>query len=299
MELSEHIFHEIAKEARYGLRDCLRLLEMHGNMNQRAFLNPWIVVGAVSTWERFVADLAHAGQEEGWNQDRAGWGAGELEKELPWPGSYQERKWAEKNGGTQIDGHFAQYILPSGGQITASWTANVATGWNGRGAIGWRLADFANEVDEGNRDLIVRYMLGAKSARDAAAHRLFYKKAKQAALSQIKDDTTSAEIDQVEWEYVWRSDNTNKSPRKDKHGKPIPGSGRPTIQNGYARATVALFIQLVDATIAAIRDENEWQRWDSRLPSAWFRRTVPERSTEPCAGMTLWNGQTLFRHASG
>jgi hypothetical protein len=78
-------------------------------------------------------------------------------------------------------------------------------------------------------DVIRTAMLGAKSARDAAAHRLFYKKAQQAqglGRDNMPDDRGGS----GDWCYVWRSDNP----------------GKPTIQHGYARGAVALTIQLVD-----------------------------------------------------
>ena len=137
-------------------------------------------------------------------------------------------------------------------------------------------------------------MLGAKSARDAAAHRLYYKKAREAQ-GYRASDMPADEVDQRDWCYVWQSDNTYKTGSKTADNL-YPG--KPTIQHGYARGVVALMIQLADITIERIREQQGWIARDSQFPAEWFCMTMPA-GREPCAGMTLWNGQELFRLQRG
>ena len=73
--------------------------------------------------------------------------------------------------------------------------------------------------------MIQKYMLGAKSARDAAAHRLYYKKNLEAEgyrkgdrnseNGQFPDIPPVDEADQRQWHNVWASDNL-------KEGRPWP-----------------------------------------------------------------------------
>jgi hypothetical protein len=56
VHLTEDKLHEIAKDARSGLRDCLKMIELHVWDSSNAFLNPGIVVTAVATWERLIVD---------------------------------------------------------------------------------------------------------------------------------------------------------------------------------------------------------------------------------------------------
>jgi hypothetical protein len=79
-------FHEIALEARGGLRDCLKMIELHAGDSQRAFLNPSIVITAVATWERIATDLVCASTQPDWRIEDAGV-KGRHESTYPWPGS--------------------------------------------------------------------------------------------------------------------------------------------------------------------------------------------------------------------
>jgi hypothetical protein len=80
---------------------------------------------------------------------------------------------------------------------------------------------------------------------------------------------------------VWASDNISKS-----------ASRRPTIQNGYARGVVAMFIQLIDGTIAVIRNKHGWHTRDSRLPPQWFE---PRITQDSLVESEFWNGKRLLR----
>ncbi|MFN8074149.1 MAG: hypothetical protein U0Q15_01870 [Kineosporiaceae bacterium] len=42
-----------------------------------------------------------------------------------------------------------------------------------------------------------------------------------------------------------------------------------TIQNGHARGILAVVVQVIDSTIAAICEDRGWSH-DHRLPNAWF-----------------------------
>lgn len=284
--LTEGKLHEIALDARSGLRDCLKMIELHARDSANAFLNPGIVLTAVATWERFIVDVCLASEDVSWSVEKAGWER-KYDSAVPWPGSRADRQ-------ANSAAHHVDRILVSNGALssplTGSWRLHVPTAYWGADPTEWRWAEYSSAPSEQNRDLIREAMLGAKSARDAAAHRLYYKKAREAqGYRTLK--MTDDEIDQRDWCYVWQSDNTYKTGRKTADD---PHPGRPTIQHGYARGVVAMFIQLADITIETLREHQGWAVRDSQLPAEWFSRTMPT-GREPCAGMTLWNGQELFR----
>lgn len=284
--LTEDKLHEIAKDARSGLRDCLKMIELHARDSANSFLNASIVVTAVATWERFVVDVCLASEDVSWSVENTGWDR-RYDHTVPWPGSRADRQ-------AHGPAHHVDKVLVSNGvlssPLTASWRLHVPIAYWGSDPTEWRWADYSSVPPEQNRDLIRDAMLGAKSARDAAAHRLYYKKAREAQGYRtlgMADD----EVDQRDWCYVWQSDNTYKTGRKTADN---PYPGRPTIQHGYARGVVALIIQLTDITIERIREQRGWVARDSQLPAEWFCKTMPA-AREPCVGMTLWNGQELFR----
>jgi hypothetical protein len=288
VNLTEDKLHAVALEARSGLRDCLNMIELHARDSANAFLNPGIVVTAVSTWERFIVDVCLASEDSSWNVENTGWDR-TYDPTVPWPGSRADR---EAHG----PAHHVDKVLVSNGvlasPLTASWRIYVATAYWGADPTEWQWADYSAEPPEQNRDLIRQAILGARSARDAAAHRLYYKKALEAQGYRPKKDTQSkrhrppdlaADVaDQQDWCYVWQSDNTYKTARQ-----------KPTIQHGYARGVVALIIQLADITIERIREHRGWVARDSQLPAEWFCKTMPVG--QPCAGMKLWYGEELFR----
>ena len=276
--LTEDKLHEIALDARTGLRDCLKMIELHGRKSANAFLNPGIVVTAVATWERFIVDTCLASTDPNWRIEDTGWDR-TYDPTVPWPGSRADRQ-------AHNPEHHVDKVLVSNGvlssPLTASWRLHVATSYWGADPTEWRWADYSRVPHQQNRDLIREAVLGAKSARDAAAHRLCYKKAREAQGYRTVGMTPS-QVDQRDWCYVWQSDNTYKA-----------STEKPTIQHGYSRGVVALFIQMVDITIERIREQHSWVSKNSQLPEDWFYGTMPA-GQEPCVGMTLWNGEELFR----
>ncbi|HXL92194.1 MAG TPA: hypothetical protein VN969_24905 [Streptosporangiaceae bacterium] len=276
MQLTQDSLHGIALEARGGLRECLNMIELHARDRERSFLNPGIVLTAAATWERFMVDVCHASEKAAWTLEDSGWKRG-YDASVPWPGGSKDRN-REGRGQDQQEHHVDGLLIRNGvltEPLTSLWTLHVATGWFGADPTEWRRADYAARPYAENRDIIRAAMLGAKSARDAAAHRLYYKKAQQARLVR-QDGEPDEDADQRDWCYVWQSDNP----------------GKPTIQHGYARGVVALVIQLVDITVATIREHQGWAVTDSQLPSAWFRQKIPSGT---CAGMELWGGHELWR----
>ena len=271
MYLTEERLHSIALEARGGFRDCLNMIALHGGSRENSFLNPSIVLTAVATWERFAAELACAATDRHWRIEEAGWGR-EFDSTVPWPGSKLERRGLKSSE----FGHKIDEVLNL--QLTSTWGLMVANSWFGANPTEWSWADYGASSTSGNSDLIRRTMLGAKSARDAAAHRLYYKKANQADLRK-RDGDYEESSDQRDWCYVWASDNTVNSATK-----------RPTIQHGYARGVVAAFIQLADITIREVRRDRGWTRTDSQLPAGWFDSVI---TSGPCIDMTLWGGREL------
>jgi hypothetical protein len=260
MLLTESTYREIASYAGKGLRDCLSLVALHDRDRQRSFLNPSTVICAVSTWERFIQDLVDASSRTDWSARDTGWNE---DGALPWPGSRGDLK------GEQARGHrhrVDQRLLDTEvlrTPLTGLWNVLVATSWKGADPTGWRRVGFT--VGEPEGDELRQAMLGAKSARDAAAHRLYFKKAHQAQ-GLVKATTTPEEADFLDWCYVWQSDNTVKS-GASASGEPM---GRPTIQSGYARGVVALFLQLVDQTVAAVDAHQGWDVRSRTIPAEWF-----------------------------
>jgi hypothetical protein len=260
MLLTEGAYREVASYAIKGLRDCLNLVALHNRDPQRSFLNPSTVLGAVSTWERFIHDLVDASSTSDWRPRDAGWNE---DGAHPWPGSRGDLK------GEQGRGHrhrIDQRLLEAevlGRPLTGLWDVLVATSWKGADPTGWRRVGFT--VGNPDGDELRQAMLGARSARDAVAHRLYFKKARQAQ-GLVKATTTPEEADFLDWCYVWQSDNTVKSGRIDS-GEPM---GRPTIQSGYARGVVALFLQLVDQTMAAVDAQHGWDVRCRTIPAKWF-----------------------------
>ena len=291
MQLTEDELHVIALEAREGLRECLKMIELHARDSRHAFLNPGVVLTAVATWERFMVDVCQASETARWSNEESGWNRG-YDETVPWPGGRPDRE-RKQRGKDQQEHHVDALLIRNHvltAPLTSSWAMHVATDWFGADPTEWRWAAYSAPPAADNRDLIRAAMLGAKSARDAAAHRLYYKKARQAQLLG-RDGTPAAQADQRDWCYVWQSDNPSKARVKDQTaGNPAPG--KPTIQHGYARGVVALIIQLVDITVATIREHQGWATRDSQLPPAWFHQTIPSGH---CAGMTLWGGRELRR----
>lgn len=239
-------------EARRGYRDCFRMVKLHGGAANRSFLNPPIVVTAVATWERFAVDLAAASSREDWSVRTAG----EIRQfdNAPWPVSDKSKPRGTNTSAGGVSCYLDEYL---GIAVTDGWEIHLATGWNGQRATQWKVAGF--------EPLIREAMVGAKFARHAAAHRLPYK---QARLARERDG------------YTWASDNAEKS-----------GTGRPTIQHGYARGVLALFLQLTASSIQQLEKHHSWSV-GAQLPSEWFEAKI---SKGPFEGMELWDRCALVR----
>lgn len=236
-------------------------VELHQRDSQRAFLNPAIVLTAVATWEWFTVDLACAASTPCWSVEDSGWDRG-FDATVPWPGSYAETKHAHRWG----DGHHLDAVLITEGvldaPLTSGWRLRLATSWSGADPQNWVCADYAASPPEEHRDVIRQAMQGSKSARDAAAHRLYYKKAREAA-GYYRQGMNDDEVDQRNWCYVWQGDNAKKSGHTDETAED-DYLGKPTIQHGYARGVVVLCIQLIDDAIAVIQARRGWRRKNSR-----------------------------------
>jgi hypothetical protein len=279
--------HDVALAARAGFRDCLSMIALHGADRGRAFLNPGTVVNAVATWERFALDLIAASRHHDWSISQAGWDEREYSKAAPWPDSRADRD--PRRRIPAQPGHALDVLLHDSAvldtALTARWQLFVPTSWRGADPTGWRFASYGLAPNE-DADLIRRAILGAKSARDAASHRLYFKKAAEAQGIRRPDDDVQDD-EHVDWCYVWQSDNTCK--KTDTEGQE-DYPGRPTIQSGYVRGVVAVFLQLVDQSIAVVQQHHGWTSRDSRLPAEWFNACVPYG---PFANLIPWGGQQL------
>ncbi len=154
------------------------MLALHGGSRSHYYLNGPVVVTACATWERFINDLIGAGRRDAddWHPlDHAadiGGGA------APWPASTADRKRFEKTGRHELDFQMIDVgILTS--NLTSRWTLTLSTSWMRGQPTEWVAIEPTG--DGGSLDpTLARHILGAKSARDAVAHRLYFKKARTA-----------------------------------------------------------------------------------------------------------------------
>lgn len=266
--LTKEKFERIAGDAREDLRDVLHLIAIHEERlaagRRAAFLNSPTVLVAAAAWERFITDLVGASVMEDWSRP------GDWDKGVAWPGTTRNQDGTRRLDPKLLEQRLDARLTDSGvldGALTASWRARVATSWFGKTPTEWYFLDYSSAVRE-QAETLQSLMLSAKTARDAAGHGLLDKKAVDAGES-----------------YWWMSDN---------HGRlRADGSeGGPTIQSGYARGVAALFVQLIDCSIAAVADRNGWGP-GGRLPADWFR-SAP-RSGKTLRGVRLWGGEVLHR----
>ena len=69
-----------------------------------------------------------------------------------------------------------------------------------------------------------------------------------------------------------------------------------TIQSGWARIVLAVFLQLTDQAIVAIADEAGFSGRDKfRLPRQWFEGSEPIGVRGVKQPGVLWGGHALFR----
>src|SRR5215471_4824459 len=131
MQLTEDRLHDISLAAREGLRECLKMIELHARDSRNSFLNPSIALTAVATWERFMIDVCSASEKIEWSIDTAGWD--HYDSSVPWPGSRADRGLGEdKKYGHE---HHVDGLLTGNGvlarPLTSSWAVHVATSWFG------------------------------------------------------------------------------------------------------------------------------------------------------------------------
>ena len=84
-------------------------------------------------------------------------------------------------------------------------------------------------------------------------------------------------VKSIPYGYIWEGD-----------------AGSDTIQHWAALAVTALFLQLIDCSIAAIAKDHGWTRnTDYRpIPPGWFKATVPA-SDKRYPGLQFWKGEPL------
>ena len=290
MELTEEKFHLIALGARTGLRECLQMIELHDRDSQHAFLNPSIVLTAVAAWERFIVDTCSASETSDWRIEDTGWERA-YDSTVPWPGGGADRDSLTRHPRPH-DHHVDEVLIRDGAMtspLTSSWVLHVATSWWGADPTEWCWAEYTASPAADNRDVIRAAMLGANRARDAAGHRLYYRRPGKLRATGRTCRTAKSTSGTGAMSGKATTPTRVGAPREHRRTRPRQAD---YTQHGYARGVVALFIKLVDITIASIREHQGWITKNSQLPSEWFDKTI---SSGPCAGMALWNGHELWR----
>jgi hypothetical protein len=128
---TEESFALVCRHARLNVRDALDLIAVHAEKavsgaQPRAALNPAIVVAAVSSWERFVADLvgaltpldAPASDDIAMPEPATGWVPGTFAGDSSHhPGA--------------VGGRLCNLGYLNRPDVVARWVADVPTGWRG------------------------------------------------------------------------------------------------------------------------------------------------------------------------
>lgn len=241
--LDETRIQAVTAEAQKGFMDCRKIIDIHNRDTANAVLNPYIVLAAVATWERYIVNLLGAAERNDWDIRTHD----EFSSPAPWPGCRKDEKQAAKHDGQHNIDHrlIAAKVLTE--PITTAWCAWVSTDYRGAYPRVWRWGSFAPKAEAEERAHLRQGLLGAKSARDAVAHRIYHQKASEA-------ESTS---DISKWHFTWSSDTYLKT-------------GTPTIQNGYARGVVALLMQLMECTNHAIGQRQGFDLDSIRLDHTWF-----------------------------
>jgi hypothetical protein len=156
MDLTEERFGEVVRAARSNLQLALDLITIHSEAavkgpQPRASLNPFTVVAAIGSWERFVADLASAASfaGESWNG----------------PGGHRSRPGA--HAPEALDGYLAGSGVTDA-ELSTRWEVKFPTRWVGVKPQGWRTLD-ADSTPEQRADFAA-YLSHARRARNGAAH---------------------------------------------------------------------------------------------------------------------------------
>jgi hypothetical protein len=180
MLLTEDRLKQVTRAAQLNVQTALDLIAIHSEKSvrgpqPRASLNPFTVLAAVGSWERFVADLISATTEADWKG----------------PGGHKSK--AGSHWPHAIDGHLTRLgLLPQ--RLSALWEAKVpTTGWSGVQPRGWRNILQGSPTDE--RQQLLDYLAETRRTRNAAAHYAHLQNALEAAHKGGQDG----------W-YPWQSD---------------------------------------------------------------------------------------------
>lgn len=178
MFLSEERFAQVTQAAEHNIRTALDLISIHSErpvrgQQPRASLNPFTVLAAVGSWERFIADLTSAASKSAWRG----------------PGGHQA------SGGDRpscIDDRMSKLVR---GNVTALWEVRFpAGGWRGSQPRGWKTVRRSSGAAD--REELLGYLAHTYQARHAAAHYALAQNARQAAEQAGFEDG---------W-YPWQSD---------------------------------------------------------------------------------------------
>ncbi|MDI3417993.1 hypothetical protein [Streptomyces luteolus] len=116
-----------------------------------------------------------------------------------------------------------------------------------------------------------------------------------AAVCRAAQQNVKASLDLISAtaSHTWRCRRTEPRPTKGGYGWYNDAKKQKTVQNGHARGVTALFLQLIDSSIAAIARDKGWDQ-PHRLPAGWFRATAPAGDSR-YPNIAFWGGQDLHR----
>jgi hypothetical protein len=179
MLLTEVRFEQVVQTAKLNVRTALGLIAIHSEKpvkgrQPRASLNPFTVVAAVGSWERFIADLTSAAVEANWHGPGGHKSAGSH-----WPDS--------------IDGRMTRLGLLQD-RVTTRWEAKFpANGWIGVKPLGWRTILQASPAVD--RRALLDYVAETRRTRNGAAH-----------YALLQNALESIEQTDQDGGYLWESD---------------------------------------------------------------------------------------------
>jgi len=259
MTLTPDLFSRACESARANLKVALDLLAIHGEKavsgpQHRSSLNPFTALAAAGAWERFLADVVGAAQ----NTAAKPWpGPGHFElPERKVNGKTLSPKWIPSDLNTYLRG---EGVITGIADLTDFWEAWLQDPAVVKPVMDPRDWDYVRYPQTPSR--FEQALKNAQYMRNGAAH---------FALPQNA-------IKSIPYGYIWEGD-----------------AGSDTIQHWAALAVTALFLQLIDCSIAAIAKDHGWTRnTDYRpIPPGWFKATVPA-SDKRYPGLQFWKGEPL------
>ncbi|MFJ2836685.1 hypothetical protein ACIO52_15130 [Nocardia sp. NPDC087230] len=161
----------------------------------------------------------------------------------------------------KVDGYLRNRAFTTG-PVTSRWEAIYPKSWKGATPTRWTTVDGGS--DESERAEFLRHVWGAIAARNAAAHYALAQNADVALLKHPSEDS-----------YPWDSD-----------------ARTATLQSGYVRGAVALWLQVIDSTLVAIASDHDWEPDQFRLPADWFGAVSISSRYQ---GVEFWGGRALHR----